>query len=117
MERRALAWRAIYYSLAHMHRPNARRPQAVVGIRVRRPGVPGRRNGGWDKAAMALAPALGACSAGDKPDRPRGPCGCVADAGQERDMGRPFHGLRPQFLGRTHYASLRVCPAPMLARV
>ena len=33
------------------------------------------------------------------------------------DMCRPFHGLRPGRSLGTHYASLRVCPAPMLARV
>ena len=34
-----------------------------------------------NKAAMALAPALGACSAGDKPDRPRGPRDRIAGMG------------------------------------
>lgn len=80
VERRALACDLTTPS-AHMHHPNARRPQAVAGIRVRRLGVPGHRNGGWGKAAMALAPALGACSAGDKPDRPRGPRDRIAGMG------------------------------------
>ena len=68
---------------------------------------------------LSLAPALASALLGNRV-APRGPRHRAAGLGQGRDMGRPY-GLRPMGLGPvilgTHYASLRVCPAPMLARV